>query len=192
MDQVQSLSSKLALVFSDGEALSVEGNEDSEYEFHSYAHVPGNSSYEGFRPSMELTDAFFVSEAILKRLQAEAEGAMRTLDFASRQHCVGDITNGVSSYEWRWVLSKDTTHGAEIFRRTLTVSFKQNGLSSAEAPVTIGWVSEIFQQAQLSWYSWSGQVSKRFSDVEREGFEESLNEASAQAEAALRDKLGRT
>jgi hypothetical protein len=189
VDRAQSLPKELTLVFSEGETLSVEGNEESEsYEFHSYAHAPGKSSHEGFRPSMQLTDAFRFSEAVLKRLKSAAEGAVEALGFASKQHCVGDVTNGASYYEWRWILSKDTTHGGETFRRTLTVSFKQNDLSPSEAPVTLSWMSEIFRNAQFSWYSWSGQVSKQFCDIESEGFEKLLKEASVQAEAALQGK----
>jgi hypothetical protein len=187
VDRVRSLPGDLTLVFSEGETLSVKGDQDSEFEFHSYAHAPGNCSPEGFRPSMELTDAFLASVDILNRLKTAAEGAMQALGFAAKQHCAGDVTNGVSYYEWRWILSKDTMHG-ETFRRTLTVSFTQNAISPSEAPVTIGWVSEVFRPAQISWYSWSGQVTKRFRDIESVGFEELLKEASAQAEAALQNK----
>jgi hypothetical protein len=192
VNEVQLLPSKLTLVFSEGESLSVDGDVDSEYEVHSYAHAPGKSSREGFRPSMELTDAFAASEAILNRLKTAAEGAVRALGFASMRYggsgSSGNITDGVSYYQWRWVLSRDTIHGGETFRRTLTVSFTQKDLSTTEAPVNFSWMAEIFRNAQLSWDSWSGQVSKSFSAIEREGFEELLTDASAQAEAALQSK----
>jgi hypothetical protein len=67
VDRVESLPTGLTLFFSDEKSLSVEGNVDSEYEFHSYAHAPGKDSNEAFQPSMELTDAFPASVAILNR-----------------------------------------------------------------------------------------------------------------------------
>jgi hypothetical protein len=191
VNQVQSPPGNLTLVFSEGETLSVEGHVDSEYEFHPYARAPGMSSPDGFQPSMELTDAFPVSEAILNRLKAAAEGAMQALGFASMKlsGSSGGVTSGISFYEWLWVLAKDTTHGGETFRRTLTVSFKQNGLSPSDSPVTFTWLSDVFRAGQLSWYSRSGHVSKEFREVETHGFEELLKDASVQAEAVLQAKI---
>jgi hypothetical protein len=113
---------------------------------------------------------------------------MQALGFVSQQHRSGLVINRISCYEWRWILTKDTVHGAETIRRTMAVSFGQSTLSTSEAPVTISWVSERFQQGQLSWDSWSGQVSKPFSSVEHEGFGKLLKEASAHAESVLHSK----
>ena len=94
----------------------------------------------------------------------------------------------MSSFLRRPQPSKETAHNNETIQRTLTVSFTQNDASSSEAPVIFSWRAEIFRKAQPSWYSKSGQVSKRFKDVEREGFEKALQEVSAQADAALEGK----
>jgi hypothetical protein len=180
----------LTVAFSDGQTLMVASDNELEaYEFFSSSTAPNKSLREGFRPSMELTDAFNASAVILKRLETAADKTVKAMDFTTKEHGgSGDVKDGNPYYEWRWVLSKKTMHGAETFQRTLTVSFTQKVPSSSEAPVVFSWKAEIFRKAQPSWYSKSGQASRRFEDVEREGFEKVLQEASAQAEAALQGK----